>query len=71
MHKKVKRLNLSFLISFSQKSGLSNLYRKLNNRGVDRRQPSMKDRHEIYSIFEDDLIKFSAKSGIDITEWLL
>jgi hypothetical protein len=69
-HNQAVKHNMSFIITFFKKSGLSDLYRKINNKS-GMQSLSHKDRRDAYRYFEDDLEKFSKESGKDISSWLI
>jgi len=65
-----RRNGLNGLISFVKRSGLSALYRDINNKRS--KQPSLDAAAdaEAFGLFREDVLKLQAATGFDCTKWL-
>jgi hypothetical protein len=68
-HRTCKARGIEFIITWVKTSGLSNLYRRINDRTLQQDDLNSGDYEEVYSYFQEDLQKFSQQTGIDISPW--
>ncbi len=66
-----KRNRLGFIITWFKATGLSNFYRRINNRTQREPQLSQQERESFYALLEADLDELESMVDFDIAAWRL
>lgn len=69
IHTWTKQHNVAFIITWAKKIGISQLYRRFNDKSEQDSMLTSEDRKKIYPYFAEDIKKFRDKTGLGISFW--